>query len=257
MTYVERKTVEGIPYVYRAADDKDPRRTPHVILYHQFTLAKEHMDAYGERLLQKGISSIAVDLPFHGAREEGYFSQSKEEQWKNQWKILVQGAKEANTLREVWNEEGRADERTPWGIAGISLGAMVAYGSLAAYHWLQTGLLLIGSPTWEKFLRNMLRMQKVSDVDESIFEGLRPWDPIRRWEALAERDFLMINAKQDLIVPGTGSRELMNILRERGKADRARLMEYEDVGHRVTDDMMREGMSWLEERMLGRMEVNP
>ncbi|GAB7389309.1 hypothetical protein BSNK01_31470 [Bacillaceae bacterium] len=245
--------IAGIPYIYRAAEGPRRERAPHVILLHQFTLSKERMRPLSLKLAAQGIATLAVDLPYHGEREEGYFTLPKEEQWRRQGEILIQGVKDVATLYREWQRIGGSDPQTPWGVIGFSLGALVAYGSLARYRWLQAGVAYIGTPAWETFLRNMHRLQRVTDVSEDVYEEIREWDPIRRWKELAAKDLLMINAERDVIVPPRGSRDLMEILRQHGMEERVELVEVKDVGHRVTDEMMDRGVQWIKERLNVKM----
>jgi dienelactone hydrolase len=98
---------------------------PSVLLLHGFTSRKERMaDSLGRALLERGVASLAIDLPMHGGRDGTVEALSMRNPMAlvQKWKL---GVREANAALEYLAAHPSLDPRRI-AIAGYSLGAFLA-----------------------------------------------------------------------------------------------------------------------------------
>ena len=100
-------------------------RVPAVVLLHGFSSHKERMaDSIGAALLKRGVASLAVDLPAHGARLENLDVLTRQNPLAviRLWRLALHEGKCA--LRYLAEQRGVDASRL--GVAGYSLGAYLA-----------------------------------------------------------------------------------------------------------------------------------
>src|ERR1700710_1752122 len=101
------------------------RRVPGVLLLHGFSSNKNRMaDSIGRALLRRGIASLAIDLPLHGAREGGIEGLSLRNPLAlvQKWRLALH---EVNEAIQYLSRHAAVD-RNCIAIAGYSLGAYLA-----------------------------------------------------------------------------------------------------------------------------------
>ena len=113
--------MERVPGILQHPESDQP--SPAVLLLHGFTSRKEDMaSSIGYALLQRGVASLAVDLPMHGQR----ISTGKEFSIGNPlalvdaWRLAL---REASLAITYLGEQQSIVDRTRLAVAGYSLGA--------------------------------------------------------------------------------------------------------------------------------------
>src|SRR6266567_1759130 len=98
---------------------------PGALVLHGFSSRKEQMsESIGRALERKGVASLAIDLPLHGAREQGIEGLTLRSPLAlvQKWRLAVREGREA--IRFLAEHRGLDSRRI--GIAGYSLGAYLA-----------------------------------------------------------------------------------------------------------------------------------
>src|SRR5512133_872764 len=114
---------EAVPAILQLPAAQAP--TPAVLLLHGFSSRKERMaDSIGRMLAARGIASLAIDLPLHGAREGGLEGLSLRNPLSvvQKWRLAV---REANAGLEYLEHHSAIDGQR-LAIGGYSLGAYLA-----------------------------------------------------------------------------------------------------------------------------------
>ena len=178
---------------------EEASRRPGVLLLHGLGSQKERMaDTIGEALLRRGIASLAVDLPLHGARvaaSVGMQSGNPLELIRN-WRTAVE---EARMAIEYLSEHPRI-QSDRLGIVGYSLGSFLANVVAADAPQVRAMVLAASGDLpdgiqFESFVRAVV-------------------DPIRVIRAASGRPLLMINGRSDRTVKPAQAERLFAAARE-------------------------------------------
>jgi len=162
-----------------------PRATasvPAVLLLHGFSSRKERMaDTIGRSLARLGIAALSIDLPLHGAREEGMEGLSLRNPLAlvQKWRLAI---READAAIEYLRSRADVDPRRI-GLGGYSLGAYLGV-TVASRNTHVTALVLAAGG-------DLPERTPFASIVRSIA------DPRRAVRAFAGRPLLMINGRYD------------------------------------------------------------
>ena len=173
-------------------------RVPAALLLHGLSSSKERMsDSIGVALAERGIASLAIDLPLHGAREGNLSAIAAAQPFAiiDQWKLAITDATAA--LDCLANCEIVDPSRLA--LVGYSLGAFVALQLAAGDSRVEAIVLAAGG-----------------DLPEDLpFQGIvrgiaDPLKSIRR----VNKPVMLINGEQDRTVTAAQARRLHDAARE-------------------------------------------
>lgn len=168
-------------------------RSPAALLLHGFRSNKERMaDSVGRSLARRGVASLAIDLPLHGAREGSIENLSIRNALAlvQKWNLAVREAE--HSIRVL--ADHRHIDAHRLAIVGYSLGAFIS--------------VVVGSRTPEL---SAVVLAAGGDLPESTpFAKLvrTVADPIRAVRRLAGRPLLMVNGKNDRTIRPSQARAL-------------------------------------------------
>ena len=208
-----------------------PRTTDHVpgvVLLHGFSSRKERMaDSIGRSLLQRGVASLAIDLPLHGTRDGGLEGLSLRNPLElvQKWRLAV---REAHAAVRYLSEQPPIDQRR-LGIAGYSLGAYLAVMVASDNQLVRTVALAAGG-----------------DLPETTpFAALvRTFaDPRKAVRGLAGRPLLMVNGRHDRTIQPAQARALFEAAAE------PKELRWYDGGHWPPTDAIETVADWLAEQL--------
>ncbi len=205
-----------------------PRGVPAVLLLHGFSSRKERVaDSIGSALLDRGVGSLAMDLPLHGAREGGVEGMSLRNPLAlvQKWRLAL---REANHAIHYLVERDDIDACRV-GIAGYSLGA---YLSLAV-------------ASKNKFVR-AVALAAGGDLPEqtpfaSIVRTIA--DPQRAVRAIAGRPLFMINGRYDRTIRPSQARSLFDAATE------PKELHWYNGGHWPPATAIDQTAAWLAEQL--------
>ena len=208
-----------------------PRSTgtaPGVLLLHGFSSRKERMaDTIGRALAQRGVAALSVDLPLHGAREEGIETLSLQNPLAlvQKWRLAV---REANAAIEYLRTRPEVDQERI-GLGGYSLGAYL--GVIVASRNAHVGALALAAGG------DLPEKTPFAAIVRSIA------DPRRTVHAFAGRPLLMINGRFDRTIRPEQARTLFDA------AGEPKELRWYDGGHWPPEAAVDQVAEWLAARL--------
>jgi dienelactone hydrolase len=207
---------------------RSSERVPGVVLLHGFSSRKERMaDSIGRSLRDRGVASLAIDLPLHGTRDGGLEGLSLRNPLDlvQKWRLAVREASAA--IRYLADQP--AIDRRRLGLAGYSLGAYLA--------------VMVAS---EIPLVRAVALAAGGDLPESTpFAALvRTFaDPRKAVRALAGRPLLMVNGRFDRTIQPAQARALFDA------AGELKEIQWYDGGHWPPPAAIEIVADWLADRL--------
>ena len=205
-----------------------PAPMPAALLLHGFSSRKEHLsESVGAALLSRGIASLAIDLPLHGARSDLAEAQSARNPLAivKLWRLAL--AESRLALRYL---ESREDvDASRLALVGYSLGSFLAVMAAAEDQGVRAVVLAAGGdlPEGTPFTA-MARMLA---------------DPLRAVRRLAGRPLLMIHGRHDRTVRPDQAERLFAAARE------PKELRWWDAGHILPPAAMHAAADWMAARL--------
>jgi hypothetical protein len=185
-------------------------------------------DTIGRALAQRGCAALSVDLPLHGAREEGIEGLSLRNPLAlvQKWTL---GVREANAAIEYLRNRSDVDS-SRIGIGGYSLGACLGVIVASRNNHVNALALAAGGDLPEK--------TPFSALVRSIA------DPRRAARAFAGRPLLMVNGRYDRTIRPEQARALFDA------AGEPKEMRWYDGGHWPPQSAVDQVADWLAAQLL-------
>lgn len=174
-------------------------RVPAAVLVHGFSSNKERMtESVGRSLARRGVASLSIDLPLHGAREGSFEGLGIRNALAlvQKWNLAVREAEHATQV--LADHHGIDAQRI--GIVGYSLGSFISVVVAARQPDVRAVVLAAGG-----------------DLPEATpFASLvrTVADPVRAVRRLAGRPLLMVNGKNDRTIRPSQARALFEAAAE-------------------------------------------
>lgn len=226
--------VPAVLQVPGSADRAEP--VPGVLLLHGFSSRKERMaDTIGRALAERGIIALSIDLPLHGAREQGIEGLSLRNPLAlvEKWRLAL---REANAAVDYLRGRPDVDEKHI-GLAGYSLGAYL--GITTASRNRNVGIVALAAG---------------GDLPENTpFTAIvRSFaDPRRAVAAFSGRPLFMINGRFDRTIRPEQARALF------AAAGDPKELRWYDGGHWPPQHAVDQVAEWLATRLLSHSAARP
>jgi len=214
--------VANIPLLAMAQDDR-PR--PAVLMYHGLHSQKEAHRTELLSLAGRGFLALGVDAIGHGQRAlpdlKGFLQRGS--LLGQASKMLRPSFEEIPLLLDFLEAEGYG----PFGLCGISFGAMLVYAAPQRESRVKAITAILGDPTW--------------------------CDPYARLESYSEVALLAWNGGCDVHVPPEPARNFLSELQRRYGSDRLRYREYAESNHFMRPEDWADGwehsLQWFERHL--------
>jgi len=183
-------------------------KVPGVVVLHilggDFPLAR----VFANSIAQRGVAALFLKMPYYGPRRPAnssrrMISQDPRETVERMTQAILdirQGAAWLTSREEINGDQ--------LGVFGISLGGITGALALTAEPRLKNGCLILagggmGEIAWESTELNGVREVWLSKgrSKEEFFQVLQPIDPVTYAAGVRDRRILMLNAKEDEVVP--------------------------------------------------------
>lgn len=203
MITIVEQSIETIPALFVAKQDKQDEPLPTMIYFHGFTSAKEHNLPIAYLLAAKNYRVVLPDSKYHGLRA-GDISEAKRQ--LSFWDIVLNNVAEMKLIkRYLENEQLLLDGRI--GVAGTSMGGITTAALLVAYDWVRVAAILMGSAKLTSFAQLLLKqfpdqsqLPSQKEINE-LMEILSSYDLSRQIDKLDERPLLLWHGDADRVVP--------------------------------------------------------
>jgi dienelactone hydrolase len=207
---------------------RESRAAPAVLLLHGFSSSKERMvQSVGRALQQRGVASLALDLPFHGERDGG----RDEIPYRNPLALVAAwttAVREARAAIEWLAGQPEADAARI-GALGYSLG----------------GFLTLMMASEEPLVRAVTLAAAGDLPDTTPYLALvrRAVDPLRAVRKLAGRPLLLVNGRRDTTTRPAQAERLF------AYAEEPKALRWYDGGHWPPPKAIDDTAAWMAERL--------
>lgn len=240
----EKITIQEIPaIIFRPAEVKEP--IPTIIFYHGWGSSKELQRMRGFILSSVGYQVIIPDAIYHGERNKlnGYSWGMAKEYF---WDVIFKNIEEFNILNKELVSKYNADPKRI-AVMGNSMGGFTAGGIFTHNKDVKTLVVFNGSCWWENFNKNATEpedetLKKKYNVIKNKVEEL---DPMNYLEKLINRPILLMHGDSDTVVPIDGQKCFYNKLKILYDDEKIKFIEYANLNHFLTTNMMEECINWL------------
>jgi uncharacterized protein len=218
----------GVPAIFQVPDSTTP--VAGALLLHGWSSNKEQMaETVGRALLERGIASLAIDLPLHGDRSEVEMLRGRVDPLRllTEWQTAV----EESVLALRYLSARAETDRERLAVVGYSLGSYVALAVASRDARARAVVLAAGGdlPAGTPFT---MLIRTVTD-------------PMQLVRTLNGRPLLMMHGRQDrTILPDQAERLF-------AAASEPKTMRWWDAGHYLPRQAIDEAAEWLH-RMLPR-----
>jgi dienelactone hydrolase len=240
----EDRKISGIP-VIEACDFDVIAKRPVVLILHGLGGCKESNFREAYCLVKEGFFVSSFDAYGHGEWQDGAARPlTRMERIQDMPNIIINTVKMIDSLIESYRYNKRADyERV--GLLGRSMGGMITYAYITGERLpnVKAAVPLVATPAWVK----LSQTNPIYDYDAEKLCWFENYEPCRKFQKLNDLPLLMLNGGQDPRIPIADVRasflEMQKYYRD---PDLIRLIEYEEVGHDVTPQMLNEAFAWFQ-----------
>jgi uncharacterized protein len=202
-------------------ESSDP--VPAALLLHGYSSSKERLsDTMGRALAVRGIASLAIDLPLHGAREDGMIDEARTNPLGlvQHWKAALAEA----TAAIAWLSAQDEIDARHLNVTGYSLGSYVALQTAAADARVGSVIVAAGGDLPASPWTGMIRMVS---------------DPIRSVRSLNRRPLLMLHGRSDRTIRPEQAQRLYDA------ASQPKELRWYDTGHVLPAAAGEDAAAWL------------
>ena len=221
-----RTTGDPVPAVLLLPRERAP--APAALLLHGYTSRKEHMsEGVGAALLERGIASLAIDLPLHGTRSDPVQAQA----FRNPLalvRVWRQAVSECSLALRYLAARPEVDgERLA--VAGYSLGSFLAVMLAAEEARVRAVVLAAGG--------DLPAGTPLAAVARTVA------DPLRAVRKLDGRPLLMVHGRGDRTIRPEQAERLF------AAAEEPKELRWWSAGHILPPEAIRYAAGWLAERL--------
>lgn len=198
-------------------------RAPAALLLHGYSSSKERLsDTIGKALAVRGIASLAIDLPLHGAREDAMLDEARRNPLglAQHWSAALAEAKAAIG----WLMARDDVDASRINATGYSLGSYIALQTAAADSRVASVMVAAGGDLPMTPWTSMLRMIA---------------DPVQSVRALKGRPLLMLHGRTDRTISAEQARRLYDA------AAQPKQLRWYDTGHVLPAAAADDAATWL------------
>ena len=240
----EKGLIEDIPII-RFNLKETKAKVPTIILYHGWSSSKESQRLRGFILANLGYQVIIPDLIHHGERSrlENY---DAENSVKYLWPTIINSMDEANKIIDYCTMNFQADSDRI-GLFGHSMGGFISAGVFTYNENIKTSVVLNSSFNWRHF--NQILKKEMGLAEDRFYEEeekLDSIDPINHLGLITDRPLLLLHGSSDSVVSIESQREFYSQIKSLySDKSRVQLIEYSNLDHFVTTNMMEEAAIWF------------
>jgi len=239
----ERINIGETPAIlFRPMSKKGPM--PTIIFYHGWSSKKEFQRMRGFILSSVGYQVIIPDAIYHGERMP-LSDYGNKKAIRLFWKVVLNNMEEYPRIIEEAISKYDGDPRRI-GVTGHSMGGITAAGIFTHNPELKALVVLNGSLAWENFNEDFEKYVEMDEEMREIKNRVRVLDPVSNLELLKGRPILILHGESDTSVPVRSQRLFYEKARPIYEdKDRIKFIEYPNLNHFVTTNMMEEVIIWF------------
>lgn len=232
MIQIERRIVNGLPYLEIVKKELKDKELPTVFFYHGWTNCKESVLVNGYEVAQKDMRGIIPDAMFHGERNDGLPIKEHFEDFAN----IVMGSVDEFPiiLADLVNRKVIDPKRV--GVTGLSMGGITTCGIMTKHENVKAADCLMGAPNFHDFVEMVAKLAfEVDELPEETqkdFLKMKVYDLSLQPEKIAKRPMHFWHGEKDDMVP---YQPTFDFYQDHKKTEYGKNMTFTttDDGHRV------------------------
>ena len=217
-----------------------------IILYHGWSSNKEFQRIRGMILSIVGYQVIIPDAIYHGERGNIDYNDA-ENMRKYFWDTILKNLDESDDIIDGLISQYDANPNSI-GIIGHSMGGFTAAGIFTHNPKVKTSVVLNGSYNWgnsNRIFKKAFEIEEIKDLKD-IENKINKLDPMNNMKLLNNRPMLILHGASDDMVAIESQRIFHNKIKSLYEdKTRVKLIEYPNLGHFVTTNMMEECIHWF------------
>jgi fermentation-respiration switch protein FrsA (DUF1100 family) len=235
--------IRGIPCI-RLVPKIKGKSFSTIIFYHGWSSTKENQRFRGFILSNLGYQVIIPDAIYHGERNP--IDYNSDNAAKHFWRVILNNIEESDTLvEELINKYDANPDNIA--VVGHSMGGFTSAGVFTHNKNIKTSVILNGSLNWKMSNTIFLKKLTPDTVEEkNLIEEVELSDPISNLHKLAGRPLLILHGGGDNVVSKVPQQVFYEKIKPLYKdKTKIKMIEYPDLGHFVTTNMLEDGAKWL------------
>lgn len=217
---------------------------PTIIFYHGWSSDKETQRMRGFILSSVGYQVIIPDAIYHGERNP-IANYDMDNAKKYFWDIILNNLEESGSIIEEIVSKYNADPDRI-GAMGNSLGGFTAAGVFTDNPSLKALVVFNGSCGWEHSNNIFKESYTVAIDSKEIEDKVNKMDPMNNFHLLKDRPILLLHGDSDSLVSVETQRIFYKKIRPLYQnKDKIKFVEYPNLNHFVTTNMMEESIAWF------------
>ncbi len=244
----ERGYIDDISLIRMKLKD-NKGKVPTIIMYHGWSSDKESQRLRAFILANLGYQVLIPDAINHGERNrlENY---DAENSVKYFWPTVLNNIEEAKKVIDYCVLHCDSDPDRI-GVIGHSMGGFSAAGVFTYNEFIKTAVILNGSFNWRHF--NQI-VKKGMSIDDNRFdkeeEKLDSIDPMNNMDLIINRPVLLLHGSDDRVVNIESQRVFYREIKPLySDKSQIQLIEYNDLGHFVSTNMMSDTAIWFRKNL--------
>jgi dienelactone hydrolase len=213
---------------------------PTVIYYHGSHSSKDFIRFQAMSIASFGYQVIVPDALYHGERGSNEYNDPDSLE-KYIWEIILRSIQESDVLINNAIESNDADPARI-GVIGDSMGAITAGGVFVKHSHLKCLAGFNGAFAWQECIK-----KNILPSSELYKDEIKLYDPISNEEKIKERAISIFHGVEDTSVPIEIQRKFVDRMSALyiNNRDKLQLIEFSNVNHRVTTNMLENLITWL------------
>lgn len=246
--------INEIPVVFVENDVDYTVPKPIIFMFHRLLQDKEYELRIDYKLAGKGFFVVGIDMFGHGER---HFSAPLKYDFNKLFKdSYMTSCDIAPILTFLKKEMNNKLDFNHIGVIGISNGANIALIAGHLFKEIKYVVSIIGVVNWEyivknhlfKFFKHFALYPEVMDQEKAISDVLK-YEPIEKYNGSNLIPILFMNGNLDTAVPAKALQSyydrFISIFTKYNKQDQLGFMDYPNVGHEVTNEMITDLVNWI------------
>lgn len=210
---------DSVPaYVVLPVGASETNKVPAVVLLHGKGGRIEEMIVPAQFLATRGYASVFAEIVGHGTRKTADSTNMFGGDAKVLRDSIVESVQDIRRSIDLLEQQPEIDSQRI-GLFGVSLGAIMGSIVTGVDERIKTSVLVVGGGNWPLLLRDsqegdVRRWRETKQATAEDLKLLEDIDPVNFAPHIAPRPVLMLNGKQDNIVPESAAKALFEALKE-------------------------------------------
>jgi len=205
--HVERWRLQGeVPLVIWSKNNL--KKKPAIIFHHGYGGFKEQFIWWASTLAEAGFLVALPDAYHHGECLDPNFGVSNQENFPREFLVDTITTVQRDKLVISFLKQRKDIQEENIGIAGASMGGIIALASIPLYKEIKTAVVITGAAEWETLLRktNLFdlfgwKKDLENQVNQNLRELLEKYEPVRHLPKYPPTPILFFHGTNDKMIP--------------------------------------------------------